>query len=140
MRAYLYNWPATQYIILVLYDKIIIIAKNFSDILSTFEFWALDSDLDNIQLTDFRLCFQTRTLDIIQTVFRHRTSDFVRLCTSDYRLWTLNISFQTSYCGLWTYFRRRIIAFIVRHRTEVKLQTQRLGQFICHTTKTNIHM
>ena len=29
--------------------------------------------------------------------------------------------------------------WIVKHRTDVKLRTQRLGQFICHTTKTNIH-
>ena len=48
MQAYRYNWPAiviidlqTQYIILVLYDKVIIIAKNFertSDRLSTSDF------------------------------------------------------------------------------------------------------
>ena len=64
MQAYRYNWPAigiidlqTHNIIPVLYDKVIIIAKNFeqtSDRLSTsdfrlstsnFEFWVLDSGL-----------------------------------------------------------------------------------------------
>ena len=85
-----------------------------------------------------------QTLDIIhsfRTDVGHQTSDFVRLRTSDFRLWTLDISFQTLDCGLRTYFRRRIVAFIiVRHRTEVKLRTQRHGQFICHTTKTIIHV
>ena len=64
MQAYRDNWPAiviidlqTTNILPVLYDKVIIIAKNFertSDRLSTsdfslstsnFEFWALDSGL-----------------------------------------------------------------------------------------------
>ena len=63
MQAYRYNWPAIVIIDLqthnipVLYDKVIIIAKNFertSDRLSTsdfrlstlnFEFWAFDSGL-----------------------------------------------------------------------------------------------
>ena len=154
MKAYRYNWPAiviinlqTQYIVLVLYDKVIIIAKNFeltSDRLLTSDFqlqilgvrfWTSVSDLDNIQLTDFSLWFQTRILDILWTSdFGHRPNSdsfrptnfrFVRLRTSDYRLWTLDISFQTSYCGLLTYFRRWIIAFIVRHHTDVKLRNQR---------------
>ena len=84
-----------------------------------------------------------QTLDIIQTVLGQTSyiklrilSDFVHQTS----LWTLDISFQTLDCGLRTYFRRRILAFIVRLRTDVKLRTQKLGQFICHTTKTNIHM
>ena len=85
-----------------------------------------------------------QTLDIIQTVFV-QTSDIKFQILSDFvhqtsRLWTLDISFQTSDCGLRTYFRRRIVALIVRHCTDAKLRTQRLRQFICHTTKTNIHI
>ena len=89
MQAYRYNWPAIGiidlqthniYIIPVLYDKVIIIAKNFaqtSDSLSTsdsrlstsnFEFWALDSGL--------RL--QTETTDRLQTL----------VLESDFGLWT----------------------------------------------------
>ena len=179
-----HNWStSTQYIIPVLYDKVIVIATNFewtSDRLSTsdfrlstsnFAFWALDSglrfqtyatdklrtlvsDSDFLHTFDFRLWFLDfrswtdirstsdfgHNSDSFWTDVGHQTSDFVRLRTSDCRLWTLDISFQTSDCGLRTYFRRRIVGLIVRHRTDVKLRTQRLGQFICHTTKTNIHM
>ena len=83
---------------------------------------------------DSRFCTDIRSTsdfghnsDSFWTDIEHQTSDFVRLCTSctsDFKLWTLDISFQTSDCGLRTYFRRRIVAFIVRHRTYVKLQTQ----------------
>ena len=94
---------------------------------SDFGFWTSTSDVGH-------------NSDSFRTEVRHQTSDFVRLRTSDFGLWTLDISYQTSDCGLWTYFRRRIVALIVRHHTDVKLRTKRLRQFICHTTKTNIHM
>ena len=96
MQAYRYNWPAiviinlqTQYITLVLYGKVIINAKNFertSDRLLTSDFqlqilgvrlWTSVSDLDNIQLTDFRLWFQTRILNILWTSdFGHNLDSF----------------------------------------------------------------
>ena len=50
MQAYRYNWPAiviidlqTQYMIPVLYDKVIIIAKNF------------EQTLDRLSTSDFQL-------------------------------------------------------------------------------------
>ena len=98
MQAYWYNLPAiviidlqTQYIIPVLYDKVIIITKNFertSDRLSTsdfrlstsnFQFWALDSGLRFQTWTTDRLWFQTRISDFKNTL--------------DLRLWFLDSRF-----------------------------------------------
>ena len=93
MHAYRYNWVAiviidlpTQYIIPVLYDKVVIIAKTLNGLqidfrLQTFnfKFRALDSGVGFRlrQLTDFRLWFQTRILDILWTsVFGFWTPGF----------------------------------------------------------------
>ena len=96
MQAYRYNWPAiviidlqTQYIIPVLYDKVIIIKKTLNWLqldfrlqISDFEFWqTLDFGFGLRQLTDFRLWFQARILD-----FGH---------TLDFRLWFLDSRFWT---------------------------------------------
>ena len=98
MQAYRYNWPTivimglqTNNIIPVLYDKVIIIAKNFertsdrlttSDFqLQTLNFWCLILDFGFRlgQLKDFRLWFQTQILD-----FGHLL---------DFRLWFLDSRF-----------------------------------------------
>ena len=103
-----------------------LLTSDFRLSTSDFKFWALKLDFGcrlRQKTADFRLGFWI-------------SSDFVHQIS----LWTLDISFQTSDCGFRTCFRRRILAFNVRLRTDVKLRTQKLRQFICHTTKTNLHM
>ena len=86
------------------------------------------------------------TSDRLRTVFRLMT-DFRRQTPTsdfgprpDFGFWTSDFEFHTSDLGLVDILQTSDSSLIIRHRTDVKLWIQRLRQFICHTTKTNIHM
>ena len=108
-----------------------------------------------VAILDFRI----RSSEVrLLTDFGHITSDIILRRSADFGIRTLNglltdfqlqisdFQLQTSNfrCYNWTSLsaldNSLNFSLHVRLRTDVKLRTQKLGQFICHTTKTNIHM
>ena len=116
---------------------------DFGHQTSDFGVWNSVSDfisMDFRLLTDSRLCFQTHILDFrllfldsrfvfgLRTNFGHQTSDFrfsdrLHRPTSNFGFWTLDFRLQTLDFSLQTYFGFQTLAFTVRFRTDVGLQT-----------------
>ena len=136
------------------------IAKNFeptSDRFSTsdFEFqilgvrvWTSVSDLDNIQLADFRFWFQTRILDILWTSdFGHnsdsfQTSNFRFRQTSYIRLLIVDFRHQFSDFVLWTSDILQTSDYSLHCQTSYRRQTsdsKTRSIYLSHN-KRNIHM